>query len=89
MNMGWLREFLPDSSLNSVRVRNFEHCAENTSGTRIIDQEPTSDGQKLTVRLAPNASMSSDLVQMLNTPSVTITELSTKQQETHLEVRIR
>lgn len=35
--MGWLREFLPSSSLKSVRVRNFEHCAENSPGTRIID----------------------------------------------------
>ena len=87
--MGWLREFLPSSSLKSVRVRNFEHCVENSPGTRIIDQESTSDGQKLTVRLAPDSSMSRDLVQMLNTSSVTIIELSTKQEATHLEVRIR
>lgn len=86
--MDRLRQFLQSSPLDSVRVRNFEHCAENAPGTRIIDQEPTSDGQKLVIRLAPDASMSSDLVQMLNTSYVTITELSTKREATHLEVRI-
>lgn len=86
--MGWLREFLPSRSLNSVRIRNFELCVEKASGTRIIDQEPTGSGQKLMVRLAPDASLSPDLIQMLNTSHVSITEISTKEEAAYLELHI-
>lgn len=86
--MGWLREFLPSRSLNSVRVRNFELCVEKAPGTRIIDQEPTDNGQKLMVRLAPDASLSPALMQMLNTSHVSIIEISTKEEAAYLEVHI-
>lgn len=86
--MSWLREFLPSSSLDSMRVRNFERCAKDAPGIRVINQEATRTGQNLTIRLAMDASMNSDLIQMLNTSSVTITEISTKQEATHVEVRI-
>lgn len=86
--MRWLRERLPSSSLNSVRARNFERCVESAPGARIIDRKPTRNGEELTIRLAPDTSMSPDLVKMLNTSRVTLLEISTEQEAAYLEVRI-
>lgn len=86
--MDWLREFLPNISLDSVRIRNFESCVQNAPGTRIVDQGPALDGRKLEIRLAPDAALSPDVVRMLNTPRVSITELSTERGAAHIGVRI-
>lgn len=64
----WIRKLL-SSSLNGVRVRNFERCVEDSPGTRIVDELPIGNGEGLTIRLAPDSSTSSDLVGLLNDPT--------------------
>lgn len=83
----WVRKLFP-RSLSGVRVRNFERCVEDSPGTRIVDELPIGNGKELTIRLAPDSSTSSDLVELLNNAHVTITTLSTEEGAAYLEVRI-
>lgn len=88
INTGWTKRLLPGTVLSRVRIRNFERCVKDSSGTRIIDERQVKSGQEFTLRIPPESSTSNDLTRMLNNSNVKIREISTEQQAAHLTIQI-
>lgn len=87
--MRLLKNLFSSGSLSQVRVRNFVDCVEDSQGTRVIDESPGRGHTEITIRLAPESSLSDDLAKMLNNSHVLVDGLYTEREAAYLKVVIK
>lgn len=86
--MGLIDKLLDRFPLDKMRVQRFKRYVEESPGTQLIDERHGQDSVELTLQLASAATLSDDLVRLLNTSHVTITDLTTENGRAYLTVRL-
>lgn len=64
-------------------------CVEDSPGTRVIDEKRNNDHVSITIRLAPESSLSDDLVRMINNKHIKINEVYTEKEVAYFVLNIK